>query len=461
MSKFTLNSSKENIFLVGHSEIERRLDPNPYHSDRIDAIEKLKKVTTQKLKYVVSSKKVQTKHINKNDIYIGLENIISNTGEYIATKDKNSISSANIFKKGQILFPKLRPYLNKVYLAEFNGLCSTEFHVFTAKEISADYLSIYLKSNLVVNQTKHLMTGNTLPRLQTEDINNIPVPVPSKEVQETIVKIYNRAFQAKQQKEQEAKALLDSVSEYLLGELGIELPEKDYSHNSRIFTTSFSELSSNRFDCDYYMVYYQNLIGAIENTGFKTELLDNVCHLVTNGKTPAKSDYSEEPTQYPIIKVGSYSNDYIDLDKVDYSQSTNSTPSEKGDIFILSAAHQAEYVGRHIKYLKDEPALPTSFVGELICVRANENKCNSMFLFSLLNTELFKSLLNREKTGQTSHIYGKDIKSIKIPAPPISKQIEIADHIAALHLQSSTLNYEAKQLIEQVRLEIEQIILGE
>ena len=461
MSEFKLNTKTDNLFLIGLSELERRLDPNPYHQERIDAIEKLEKISTKKLKYVVNSKKLQTSNITEDDIYIGLENIISKTGEYIQTNDKTSISSANIFKKGQILFPKLRPYLNKVYLAEFDGLCSTEFHVFTAKGLSPEFLSIYLRSSLVVNQTKHLMTGNTLPRLQTEDINNIPVPNPPKEIQEKIVTQYNKAFDTKQQKEKEAKELLSSIDNYLLGELGIVLPEKDNSLQNRIFTSLLSDVSSNRFDCDYYKTYYQKLIESIENSSFNTKSLDKVCYLVSNGKTPAKSDYSEEPTDYPIIKVGSYTNDHIDLNKVDYSHSSNSITAGKGDIFILSAAHQAEYVGRHIKYLNVEPELPTSFVGELICVRANESKCNSMFLFSLLNTELYKSLLNREKTGQTSHIYGKDIKKIKVPIPSPEKQLEIANQISEIHIKSKTLLEEASLLIKEAKSEVEKIILGE
>jgi len=105
----------------------------------------------------------------------------------VITNEKESVSSAALFKKGNILFPKLRPYLNKVHRAQFDGCCSTEFHVFEAHDIHPDFLTIVLRSNLVLAQTKHLMTGNTLPRLQTTDIENLIIPYPDMDAQENIV----------------------------------------------------------------------------------------------------------------------------------------------------------------------------------------------------------------------------------------------------------------------------------
>ena len=462
MFELSPHIDKNKIFLVNLSEIEGRLDPHPYHSERINTLKKLALLPNlEKLKNVVISKKVTTNNISNEDIYIGLENIESHTGIYIPTKEKKDVSSANIFKKGQILFPKLRPYLNKVYLAEFDGLCSTEFHVFTSKLVKPEYLAIYLRSNIVVSQTKHLMTGNTLPRLQTEDIENLPVPILPEEIQQQIICLYETAHKTKQQKEAEAERLLNSIDDYLLGELGITVPEKDNSLENRIFKVNFSEVTGNRFDCDYYQFYYKNIEKSIENCLYDITQIKNVVSFIGSGKTPASTDYSDTPTKFPIIKVGSYTDEFIDLNKVDYTTIKPTIYVEKGDIFILSAAHQAEYVGKQIKYLDDIPKQKTSFVGELICIRANPLLVNSAYLFSLLNLNIYKTLLNREKTGQTSHIYAKDIKHIYIPLPPIEKQNKIAEHIKAIREQAKQLKAEAKEVLEQAKQEVEKMILGE
>jgi hypothetical protein len=101
--------------------------------------------------------------IPEGAIYIGLENIESNTGRYVPSSEKETVSSAFAFRKGQVLFPKLRPYLNKVFFATFDGLCSTEFHVLEGRSVSSEFLALFLRSQVVVKQTKHLMSGNTLP----------------------------------------------------------------------------------------------------------------------------------------------------------------------------------------------------------------------------------------------------------------------------------------------------------
>ena len=117
---------------------------------------------------------------------MGLENIDGESGDFIATAEKESVGTAIQFRTGQILFPKLRPYLNKTHLATFGGICSTEFHVFTPRGVKADFLTAFLRSKAIVGITSLLMTGNTLPRLQMDDIESLPVPIPPPHVQEKI-----------------------------------------------------------------------------------------------------------------------------------------------------------------------------------------------------------------------------------------------------------------------------------
>ena len=77
---------RNKIFIVNRSEIEGRLDPNPYHNERINAIKRIKKTSKYlPLSFVVSLKKSITTDIKPGDTYVGLENIISDTGEYVET----------------------------------------------------------------------------------------------------------------------------------------------------------------------------------------------------------------------------------------------------------------------------------------------------------------------------------------------------------------------------------------
>lgn len=171
--------------------VGKRCDPMPYQPLRLDMIKAISKgkYELKSLQEITAKKSSQEKENPSTLPYVGLENIGSNTGVYVESKDeKTEFGSALHFYPDNILFPKLRPYLNKVYHSTMEGFCSTEFHVLEAKpEILPSYLVAFLRSQAVVRQTSCLMTGNTLPRLQTEDVQTLPIPVPPKTVQKEMV----------------------------------------------------------------------------------------------------------------------------------------------------------------------------------------------------------------------------------------------------------------------------------
>lgn len=179
----------EQIYEIWSDSIEGRLDPMFFHPARLRAIEAIKK-SGKKIASLVEIAEFRREivgEIPEGAPYLGLENIASNSGEYVENGNKESVSSAFVFKQGDVLFPKLRPYLNKVFYADFDGVCSTEFHVLRAKECEPFYLFAFLSRSVVIKQTSRLMTGNTLPRLQTEDVENLLVPIPSKSKQKKII----------------------------------------------------------------------------------------------------------------------------------------------------------------------------------------------------------------------------------------------------------------------------------
>jgi restriction endonuclease S subunit len=127
--------------------------------------------------------------------YIGLENIRSHTGE-IVDFDKKSPrevkSRSKTFKEGDVLFGRLRPELNKVYLAVASvapGICSNEFIILRAKvdRIRPRYLRYILASPYVTQFASKLRTGASLPRLNSADLLDLPVPVPPLDIQDEIV----------------------------------------------------------------------------------------------------------------------------------------------------------------------------------------------------------------------------------------------------------------------------------
>jgi restriction endonuclease S subunit len=143
--------------------------------------------------------------------YVGLEDIQGNTGILLGSDAENEFGTATLFDIGDVLFPKLRPYLNKVYHSDIQGCCSTEFHVLRSDMVANEFLARFLRSKIIVRQTKHLMTGNTLPRLQTRDIERLMIPIPPNEVQRRICAEARSREKAANALRQEANAGLESA----------------------------------------------------------------------------------------------------------------------------------------------------------------------------------------------------------------------------------------------------------
>lgn len=171
---------------------------------------------------LVRASKAIVNSIADGENYIGLENIDGESGEFIGTSERESVGTAVRFEAGQILFPKLRPYLNKTHLATFGGICSTEFHVFISQGVKAEYLTAFLRSKAIVGITSLLMTGNTLPRLQIGDIEALPIPVPPSPIQEAVCDrisaIRAKAFSLREQALADMNRAKRDIEALILGE---------------------------------------------------------------------------------------------------------------------------------------------------------------------------------------------------------------------------------------------------
>lgn len=460
-----LHISKDKIFIVNRSEIEGRLDPNPYHNERKNAINRIKKTGNYlPLSSVVSFKKSISTDIKSGDIYVGLENIIGDIGEYVETTEKQSISSAAAFEKGDILFPKLRPYLNKVFYATFDGLCSTEFHVLKSNGVNNQYLSIFLRSSLVVNQTKHLMTGNTLPRLQTEDVRSLLIPIPSAETQRKIVDGYMYAYNCKLQKENEAKALIGSIDKYLLNELRVSLPEYHTDLKDRIFTINRKSLD-NRWDPYYSQKYFREAFVALESCKYPIINLKDIAKLITSGITPKSGGeaYTEDKEiGVPFVRSGNISIEgELDFDDLLYLKPEihetlmRSSQLQKNDILIA-------IVGATIGQVGIYPYDGEANINQAIALVRLKDGYNVQFIKELIKSSIGQLSLNRLKRPVArANINLEEISTLKVVLPPLDKQHEIAQHIADIRQHAKALQEEGKNILEQAKIEVERMIIEE
>jgi type I restriction enzyme S subunit len=107
-----------------------------------------------------------------------LEDIEKNSSrllERLSFAERKSKSTKNVFNTGDVLYGKLRPYLNKVILADRQGFCSTEIIPLPPGEaLEAGYLFYWLKSPEFLAYTSEVSHGINMPRLGTEAGRNAP-----------------------------------------------------------------------------------------------------------------------------------------------------------------------------------------------------------------------------------------------------------------------------------------------
>ena len=138
--------------------------------------------------------------IGKDDWILELEDLEKDTAAILQTLTKKERSIKGVrhkFCKGEVLYSKLRTYLNKVLVAPNDGYCTTEIMPFNSFcSISTDYLCHVLRSSYFLGYTLQCGYGVKMPRLSTNDARKGMIPLPPLAEQLRIVNEIERLFAA-------------------------------------------------------------------------------------------------------------------------------------------------------------------------------------------------------------------------------------------------------------------------
>ena len=124
---------------------------------------------------------------------LDLEDIEKDSGAILRKKRKTKGeggSTKHLFASGSVLYSKLRPYLNKVAIANENGVCSSEILPLNFWAISNEYAQLVLMEPGFVNYAKECSYGVKMPRLGTDDGKRWLVAVPPLAEQRRIVAVF-------------------------------------------------------------------------------------------------------------------------------------------------------------------------------------------------------------------------------------------------------------------------------
>lgn len=199
--------------------------------------------------------------------YVGLEHIESNTGIFLGSKEPFEVKSSTFrFTKDHVLYGRLRPYLNKVLLPDFEGHCSSEiFPILVGNSLLREYLFYWFINDNTVKKISATSTGARMPRANMKEVSSFEIPIPPLKEQKQIVAILDQAFAAIdqaqaniQQNIQNAQDLFQSKLNQIFSQQGEGWEEKTFKEICSIITDGTHQ-TPKYFDSGYIFLSSKNV----------------------------------------------------------------------------------------------------------------------------------------------------------------------------------------------------------
>ena len=147
--------------------------------------------------------------------HIAPDNIEKKTGillDYHTVSEDGVKSGKHMFYAGQILYSKIRPYLSKVVIVDFDGLCSADMYPIEAKSgIDIEYLWYYMLSEDFLYQASTAGSRSLLPKINQKELSTIKIRVTDYDEQKEIVKILKNAIENEYAAKSASETVLENI----------------------------------------------------------------------------------------------------------------------------------------------------------------------------------------------------------------------------------------------------------
>jgi len=317
--------------------------------------------------------------------YIGLETIESGTGQFVDGELSKTpdVPKANSFRFGMehVLYGKLRPYLNKVALPDFEGKCSTEIvPLLPSPDLDRAYLSYFLRTPCVVAQISGKTAGAQMPRADMAFVLGLHIRLPSLNEQRRIVDLLSRA-EGIVRLRREAKRKWSEVIPALFGKMF-----GDPTANVRAWPTA--------------------RLGDIAE--------------VVSGITKGRKLNEKRTNTVPYLRVANVQAGYIDLSEL---KQIDALPEEvaqlalrTGDV-VLTEGGDHDKLGRGAMWEYDVPNCIHQ--NHIFRVRLREHAVSPTFFVTYLQTNAARSyfLRSAKRTTNLASINMTQLRDLPVPVP--------------------------------------------
>jgi type I restriction enzyme, S subunit len=312
------------------------------------------------------------------------------------TKPQEIQSLKTRFVTGDILYGKLRPYLNKVGIAPQAGLCSTEIWAFAPTAlINSLFAAYFLASSSFVDRVASLTKGANLPRLDMEAFDSIEIPLPPLSEQQRIVEILQEAEEIRRLRaEAEAKTaeMIPAVFEGVFG---------DPVRNPRKWSM-------------------QPLAALINDT--PKNGLYKPAHLYGEGT--------------PIIRIGDFTGGILRnsraLQRVRIAEDEIEQFGVTNGQILINRVNSIEHLGKSL--LVASLTEPTVYESNMMRLDPKREKVLPDFLIGCLQhaSIVAKLRAKAKKAINQASINQTDVVTLHIPVPPITAQEAFRAHVSTI-----------------------------
>lgn len=460
---------------MNFSEVEDRLDPIFYYKkSNLDLVNQTS-LPVYKLKEVMNMQRGRFGHRPRNDPSLyGGEYPFIQTGDIVRAKFSSNISySQTLNEKGlktSRLFSEpvvvLTIAANIGYTAILNyPSCFPDSLIgLTSKNnlLELEYINIYM--SLVRQYIEDLAPQAAQKNINYQQLSSIPVVVPTKEIQNKIIKVWNNAQNLEKIKRENAKEKLATFDSYLLSKLSVILPREEKELEKRIFITTYTDVMKSRWDSYFHQKHFIDFHQELDNGKYPVIKLKDISLKITSGITPKSGGdaYVSSDEGIPFIRSGDINIDgnlnYSDLLYIKeeiHNKEMKSSQLEKNDLMIAIVGATIGQVGI---YLGEGEAN----INQAIALVRLKEILNPLFFKELIKSSIGQWNLNHLKRPVArANINLEEISTMRLIVPPLQVQNEIVDHIQQIRNEAKKLEDEANEILENAKLDIEKMILGE
>lgn len=456
-------------FTTNSNAIVRRLDCFYYQPDFVELEKKISELTNKKLgDFIISIAGGATPDKNEVDRYytdsdngvpfLRVQNV---TPEGLNLENLvfiNQETNNNMLKRSQVkehyLVTKItgvgRMAVSSVVPPGFEG--NINQHLVAIKTKSPEVsrvLAAFLNSDIGERLASRRSTGGTRPALDYEALKAIPIIF-----EPQIVDIMQSAYSSKRQKEAEAQKLLDSIDEYLLGELKIHFDLKSRT----TFVTYYKDLTG-RLDPYFYYPEIDEIKEAIKKRFGEhkfAEVIDDIY------RYPTFYGLEYQTSGIPVIKGENINK----LGWIELNQDFDYISSEIHDRFYRTKLKNGDLLFT-VRGIIGKVGLFNGFVPEaninanLIKISIKKDLGNPIFFCVFLNSSIGQALIQNLTSGQVQKtITVQDIKDILIPLPTLEVQNSISSEIQSRIMRADEIQKQANTEVDKAKAEVERLILG-